>query len=162
MRETLLGTMIAGTAASLLAGILAPAVAQSPKLVAGTLTCQGKGTVGLVLGSQEMLSCKYAPTNGPQQSYSATITKIGLDIGVKGASTMVWTVLHSTTSVPAGALAGQYGGVSADASVAVGGGASVLVGGSNNSVSLQPLSVQGQTGLNLAVGVSGLTLTHVR
>ena len=123
------------------------------------LTCKGKGSIGLVLGSKQTLSCTFVPTGrAPRQNYTATITRIGLDVGVKGASTMVWTVLYSTTSVPPRALAGSYTGVSADASIGVGVGANALVGGSKKSVVLQPLSVQGQTGLNLAVGVSGLTL----
>lgn len=131
------------------------------KLQAGTLSCSGKGSVGLILGSKQSLSCVFTPVgNAPKQRYSATITKLGLDVGVKGANTIVWTVLYSTDKVPQGALAGKYAGASADVSVGIGGGANVLVGGSKNSVALQPLSVQGQTGLNLAVGVSGLTLTH--
>jgi len=132
------------------------------KLEAGTLTCKGKGAVGLIVGSKQTLTCTYVPGKGPKQTYTATITKIGLDVGVRGASTVVWTVLYSTDIVPSGGLAGSYAGVSADASVGVGGGASALVGGSNKSISLQPLSVQGQTGLNLAAGVSGLTLRHVK
>jgi hypothetical protein len=129
------------------------------KAVVGTLTCHGKGSVGLIVGSKEHLKCTYKPAaGGHADHYHATITKVGLDVGVKGASTLIWSVLGSTSGYPHGALAGQYGGVSADASVGVGGGANALVGGSNKSVVLQPLSVQGQTGLNLAVGVSELTL----
>ncbi|MGQ0457530.1 MAG: DUF992 domain-containing protein [Hyphomicrobium sp.] len=136
-----------------------PLFAQTASVVAGTLTCQGQGTVGMILGSKEELSCAYEPAGGGgAQRYQATITKFGIDIGVKGASTLIWTVLGSTNGLPRGALAGQYAGVSADASVGIGGGANALVGGSNESVVLQPLSVQGQTGLNLAVGVSELTL----
>jgi hypothetical protein len=155
----------AASAATLLVLAALPfsaASAQTAKLVTGTLTCKGKGSVGLILGSQESLSCSYDPAGKTRsQRYGATITKLGLDLGVKGASTMIWTVLASTTELPAGALAGSYGGVSADAAVGVGGGANLLVGGSNNSVVLQPLSVQGQEGLNVAVGVSGLSLTHL-
>lgn len=137
------------------------ATAQEAKVVAGTLTCQGKGSVGLILGSKQTLACKFNPAGKtPPQSYTATITKIGLDIGIKGPSVMVWTVLSATSELPAGALAGNFAGVSAEASVAVGAGANALVGGSKNSVVLQPLSVQGQTGLNLAVGVAGLKLTR--
>ncbi len=141
--------------------VIAPALAETAKVVAGTLTCKGKGSVGLIIGSKETLTCSYAPAGkSPPQSYTATITKIGLDVGIKGASTMVWTVVSSTTDLPAEALAGKYAGVSADASIGVGGGANVLVGGSKDSVSLQPLSVQGQAGLNLAVGISGLSLQY--
>jgi hypothetical protein len=139
----------------------APALSEPAKIVTGTLTCKGKGTVGLIIGSKQSFACSYVPAGKtPAQSYAATITKIGLDVGVKGASTMVWTVLSSTTDLPADALAGKYAGVSADASIGVGGGANLLVGGSKDSVVLQPLSVQGQTGVNLAVGISGLTLMH--
>lgn len=149
----------AAAAAALLAVYAIPAGAQSAKLVAGTLTCKGKGNVGLILGSNQTLSCTFSPASSrPKESYSATITKLGLDVGVTGPSTLVWTVLASTSDLPSGALAGNYGGVSADASVGIGGGAKALVGGNNKSVTLQPLSVQGQTGLNLAVGVSGLSL----
>jgi hypothetical protein len=139
----------------------ASAQSDTAKVVAGTLTCKGKGSVGLIIGSKETLTCQFSPAGkSPPQNYTATITRIGLDVGVKGASTMVWTVLYSTDEMPANALEGKYGGVSADASIGVGGGANVLVGGSKDSVLLQPLSVQGQTGINLAVGVSGLSLTH--
>jgi len=137
----------------------AAAVAQNAKLVAGTLTCKGQGSIGLLIGSKQNLSCSFDPAGKtPPHAYSATITKIGLDVGIKGPSVMVWTVLSSTNELPAGALAGSYGGLSAEASVAIGGGANALLGGSKNSVVLQPLSVQGQSGLNLAVGVAGLTL----
>lgn len=136
--------------------------AQGAKLVAGTLTCKGKGSVGMILGSKKTLSCSFNPANSkrPNESYTASITKIGLDVGVTGPSTMVWTVLASTSELPSGALAGSYAGVSADASVGVGGGANALVGGNNKTVTLQPLSVQGQTGLNLAVGVTGMSLSR--
>ncbi|MEW5964174.1 MAG: DUF992 domain-containing protein [Pseudomonadota bacterium] len=141
-------------------GAPAGSTAQEAKVVAGTLTCQGKGSVGLIIGSKQTLACKFDPAGKtPPQSYNATITKVGLDIGIKGPSVMVWTVLSATSELPAGALAGNYAGVSAEASVAVGAGANALVGGAKNSVVLQPLSVQGQTGLNLAVGVAGLKLS---
>jgi hypothetical protein len=143
---------------AILSAVATAASGESAKLIAGTLTCKGQGTIGLILGSKENLSCSYKTTSGATQSYSATITTIGLDIGIKGGSVMVWTVLGSTTDLPAGALKGKYAGVSADASLGVGVGANALVGGSKDSVVLQPLSVQGQTGINLAIGVSGLTL----
>lgn len=136
-----------------------PAVSQDPRLVAGTLTCNGAGSVGMILGSRQTLSCNFNPAGkSPPHAYSGTITKIGLDIGVRGPSTMLWTVLSSTSALPAGALAGNYAGASADVSVAIGGGANVLVGGSSNSIVLQPLSVQGQAGLNIAAGVAELSL----
>lgn len=134
--------------------------AEEAKVVAGTLTCKGKGTVGLILGSKQTLACSYNPAGkkNPKHSYTATITKLGLDIGIKGPSVMVWTVLGSTSELPGEALAGKYAGLSADASIGVGAGANALIGGSKKSVVLQPLSVQGQTGVNLAIGVAGLSL----
>jgi hypothetical protein len=135
--------------------------AQQAQLVAGTLTCHGRGHIGLILGSRQQLTCEYVPQgDGPHQFYDARITRLGLDIGVKGASVLVWTVLGASSALPAGALAGRFAGVSANASVGAGVGANVLIGGNANSVFLQPLSVQGQTGLNVAAGITGLTLTH--
>ncbi len=156
----MIATIAGATTLALSAAIHpAPAKAAEAKLVAGTLTCKGHGTVGLIIGSKESLDCDFNPAgSGPHHGYVASVTKLGLDIGVKGPSTLIWTVLSSTTALPRGALAGDYGGVSADASIGVGGGANVLLGGSNKSIALQPLSVQGQTGVNLAVGVTGLTL----
>jgi hypothetical protein len=90
--------------------------------------------------------------------YLATITKVGVDIGYKGSSTLVWTVLGSTIDVPEGALEGMYGGVTAGASVGIGANANALIGGSGKSIILQPVSVEGQTGINLSAGVAGLTL----
>lgn len=133
--------------------------AEDAKLIAGTLTCKGKGGVGLIVGSKEKLSCKYEPANGgPPRSFEGSITRVGLDIGIKGKSVMVWTVLASTTQLPAEALGGKFAGVAADASLGLGAGAQVLVGGNSKGVVLQPLSVKGETGVNVAVGVAGLTL----
>ena len=74
---------------------------------------------------------------------------------------MVW-VVYAPTTRPAGALAGSYTGASAEASVVAGVGANVLIGGSNRTVELQPVSLQGQTGLNLAAGVAEIELRWVR
>lgn len=134
------------------------AQAQTSKIVAGTLTCSSEGGVGLILGSKQTLICDYKAANGASQRYDGTITKYGLDLGVKGASVLIWTVLGSTTEMPSGALAGTYGGVSADVAVGIGAGVNALVGGSENSVVLQPISVQGEQGLNIAAGVSELRL----
>lgn len=137
-----------------------PASAQNARLTAGTLTCRGSGSVGLILGSKQRLSCVYDRVNGaPRANYSARITRIGLDIGITGRNVMVWTVLASSDELAPSALEGRYAGVSASASVGAGVGANALIGGSSNSVVLQPLSVQAQTGVNIAAGVAGLRLT---
>ena len=148
-------------ATALLVGLIvlaAPARAQN-QVVIGVLTCEGGQGIGLILGSKKTYACRYAPSNGaPPESYQASVTKIGLDIGVTGKTVIVWTVLASKPPAVPRALAGNYAGASADVALGIGGGAKVLVGGSAKSIVLQPLSLQGQTGLNLAVGIAGLTL----
>ncbi len=151
--------MLVAVVAVLGAAAGAPAYAESAKVKAGTLTCKGQGRVGLILGSRETLDCTYKPSdNRPAISLKGVVTNIGLDIGIKGKSVMIWGVLGSTTSLPGEALRGSFYGAAADASLGLGAGAKVLVGGNNKSIVLQPLSVQGQTGVNLAVGVTGLKL----
>jgi len=144
-------------AVAMAAAAAAPAMAQA-KIKAGTLTCTGGAGAGLILGSQKSYSCTYSSASGRSETYSATITKIGLDLGVTGQSVIVWTVLASTDAIASRGLAGNYAGATADVAIGVGGGAKVLVGGSSSSIVLQPISVQGQTGLNLAVGVAEMTI----
>jgi hypothetical protein len=149
--------------AFLASAVLSPAVSvaedRPAKVRTGTLTCKGQGRIGLLIGSREKLACTYVPSgNRPKRQLVGTVTNVGLDIGVKGPSVMVWGVLGSTTALPSEALRGRFVGAAADASLGLGAGAKVLVGGNSNSVVLQPLSVQGQTGVNLAVGVTGLRL----
>ncbi len=140
----------------------ATASAQDARMVAGTLNCTGKGAVGLVLGSKESLTCSYTPASGGASSYyDGTITRVGLDLGVRGKSVMVWTVLGSLSDLRDEALAGNYAGVSADAAAGLGVGANILLGGSDKSIVLQPVSVRAETGINIAVGVSGLNLVPV-
>ena len=90
------------------------------------------------------------------------MNRIGLDIGITAGGVMAWAVLGSSSAIRPGALTGRFVGASGDISVGVGAGANILIGGTAQSVSLQPLSVEGQVGLNLALGVAGLTLTPVR
>jgi Protein of unknown function (DUF992) len=133
-----------------------PAAAQ--RIKAGLLTCDVSGGIGLIIASQKQVSCVYAPDlPGPQEAYVGSFTRFGLDIGVTGAGVMVWAVFTETTRGP-GFLAGDYVGASGEVSLVAGLGANVLIGGSNRTVALQPLSVQGQVGINLAVGIGDLTL----
>ena len=148
---------VAAILAFLAIGVVAEA--EDAKMKVGTLTCNGKGGVGLIIGSQETLDCTYTPSgDSKSRRFNGTMTRIGLDIGIKGQSIIVWTVLGSTSALPGEALGGQFVGVAADASLGLGAGAQVLVGGNKKSVVLQPLSVKGQTGVNIAAGVSTLTL----
>jgi opacity protein-like surface antigen len=142
-------------AAAALLAANAPASAAVAKV--GTLTCKGGAGVGMILGSKKHYDCVFKPNKGSPQNYEGSVTKIGLDLGFTSKVTIVWAVFAST-DLPDRALAGDYVGASADASIGIGAGTKILVGGSKNSVSLQPLSVQGQTGLNLSVGVADLSL----
>jgi hypothetical protein len=144
--------------AAALATVLAtPAGAQRDRVQAGTLECSLSSSIGLIVGSQRNVACNFKPDGGPPEAYTGVMTRVGLDVGVTGGGAIIWSVFTSTNRY-AGMLAGTYVGASAEASIAAGLGANVLVGGSNRSVALQPLSVQGQVGLNIAAGVSSLEL----
>lgn len=150
-------TLFAGAAFMLAVASAGPAGAQE-RQQSGTLTCEVGGGVGFIVGSEKPVQCVYRPDGpGRPELYAGRITRAGVDIGVTAGSRIVWGVSTRTT-VPRGALAGIYSGPSAEATVGAGLGANFLVGGSNRSISLQPLSVQAQTGLNVSVGVTGLEL----
>ena len=135
-----------------------PAEAQGSYVKAGVLTCAVNPGIGLIITSTKTMSCTFVPDFRGPEYYSGRMTRVGLDIGITGATVIVWAVLASVKGFPVGALAGTYGGVSAESTVGVGLGANVLIGGSNRSFALQPLSVQGQVGLDFAVGIAQLTL----
>jgi hypothetical protein len=160
----MLRTALAATAivAALLAMDAKPLQAQS-RLQVGTLACSLSSSIGLIVGSQRNVSCSFkggAPGE-PEEAYTGTMTRVGLDIGVTGGGVIVWAVFADTTRY-VGMLNGTYVGATAEASIAAGLGANVLVGGSNHTVALQPLSVQGQIGLNVAAGVGQLELHSIR
>lgn len=153
------------TAAALLAtvafgGTTVPSKADSVEL--GLLECVVAGGTGFVFGSSKDLACEYTPANGSAatEAYFGVINKFGLDIGVTGATVIQWAVLAPTNDYEyqLGSLAGDYRGVSAEASAVAGAGVNVLVGGSDDTFSLQPVSVQAQDGVNVAVGVAELQL----
>ena len=125
----------------------------------GVLACDMAPTIGLIVGSRQKISCVFSPDGGgPRESYAGAINRIGLDIGITAGGKMLWGVFSRTSAIPPRSIAGTYVGASGDASLGLGVGANVLVGGSRESVSLQPLSVEGTAGINLALGVAGMTL----
>ena len=154
---------IAALAVAAAVAIPAQSMAQGrDRTKVGTLTCDISGGIGLIIASKKSLTCMFTPSAaGPREVYTGSISKFGLDVGATTGGEMVWSVF-APSNKKFGALAGHYGGASAEATVGAGLGANVLVGGSNRTVALQPVSVQGQTGLNLAVGVSGLDLHPAR
>ncbi|MET3910465.1 hypothetical protein ABID59_004823 [Bradyrhizobium sp. S3.3.6] len=135
-----------------------PALAQVQPVRAGGLTCDAAPRVGLIVGSRQTLRCVFRSNSGRQYRYSGTIGRLGLDIGVTGGGRLFWGVFAPTSHVGYGSLRGTYVGASGNASFGPGLGANVLIGGSNRTISLQPLSVEGQIGVNLALGVARLTL----
>ena len=141
----------------------APSMAQGrDRTKVGTLTCDISGGLGLIITSHKDLTCMFTPSQpGPREVYVGSINKFGLDLGATTGGEMVWAVFAPSTR-RFGALTGHYGGASAEATVGAGLGANVLVGGSDRTVTLQPVSVQGQAGLNVAAGVAEMNLRPAR
>lgn len=142
--------------------ICSPASAQS-RVKVGTLACNMSGGLGMIVASRKELRCSFSPSDRRwrREAYAGSITRVGLDLGATAGGHLLWAV-YAPTSAGRWALAGRYGGASAEATLGAGVGANALVGGSNRTVTLQPLSVQGQTGVSLAAGVSGLELRPMR
>ncbi len=157
MRRTLTAFAVVAVAAAVF--LPAASMAQAPnRAKVGTLTCDISGGIGLIITSKKAIACMFTPAQpGPREVYTGAISKFGLDVGATSGGEMIWSVF-APSNKHFGALAGNYAGGSAEVTVGAGLGANVLVGGSNRTVALQPVSVQGQTGLNLAVGVSELLL----
>jgi hypothetical protein len=147
----------AGFVAASLAAAAMPAYAQGTSVQIGTLSCSMSAGIGLIVGSQRNVSCNFQSNAGPPEAYVGTMTIVGLDIGFTTGSAMIWGVSTSTTRY-VGMLSGTYVGATAQATAVAGVGANALVGGSNHSIALQPLSVQGQVGLNAAGGIGALEL----
>jgi len=158
MRGRLSSLAVGAAAVALALTSTDPASAQRAR--AGVLTCDVSAGIGLILGSQKQVSCLFSPEQPgfPQEAYIGAFTRFGLDIGITAAGVMVWAVFVDTNRGP-GFLAGNYVGASGEATIAAGLGANVLIGGSNRTVALQPVSVSGQVGLNLALGVGDLSLS---
>ena len=150
-------TVVSAMALLMLAAV--PAAAKSGVKV-GVLQCDVSGGIGLIIGSSKAVACTFKGEGGVEH-YEGRLGKLGIDIGVTNDVAMGWLVF-APGKINKGALAGTYGGASAEATVAVGLGANVLVGGSDKSIALQPLSMQAQTGLNVAAGLASLTLNYVK
>jgi Protein of unknown function (DUF992) len=155
-RSLVLGALAAG----LLAAPLSSADAQQPmtRVQVGVLECRGGTSIGFIVGSVTNLGCVLRVEGVPEDRYVATIRKVGLDLGITEETALAWGVFAPTARLGPGDLAGNYAGAQGSASLGVGAGGNVLVGGSNNSIALQPLSLQGQVGVNIAAGLESLEL----
>lgn len=147
---------LAGAVLAIAAGFTVPASADTA-MKAGFLTCDVSSGWGFVFGSTRDVKCTYTQNNQTER-YVGHIDKYGIDIGYVTGGLVLWAVVAPTTNLGKGALAGSYTGLTGGAAVGVGGNANVLMGGSEKSVSLQPVSIEGTAGLNVAAGVAQIVL----
>ena len=146
-----------------LLGLPLQAQAQAPSqqggtVRVGTLRCDVAGSTAFIFGSTRAIACDFVNVNGKRERYTGEISRYGVDLGFTQAAVMLWAVVAPTTDLQPGVLAGTFVGASGAATVGIGAGVNVLVGGSNRSIELQPLSIEGNTGLNIALGVAELRL----
>lgn len=155
-------TLLAAAAGGILAATSIASTSHAESGVQlGQLSCDVEGGIGFIFGSSKNLTCTFTPANDrhPIETYTGTIDKYGIDIGVTGETVILWTVVAAQEEKYAPrALAGTYSGATASAAFAVGLGANVLVGGSSEAFALQPLSVSGSSGINVAVGFAQIKL----
>ena len=152
--------ILAGVAIATLVASFAGAHAQQPmqRVQVGVLECRGGSSVGFIVGSVTTLGCVLRIDGLPEDRYVATIRKVGVDLGITQETALAWGVFAPVARLGPGDLAGTYAGAQGSAAVGVGAGGNVLVGGSDNSIALQPLSLQGQVGLSVAAGLESLEL----
>ncbi len=141
-----------------LAALAGSAQAAPSGVKVGTLTCNVASGWGFVFGSSKDLHCNFRPNGHRGEHYVGSISKFGVDIGYTEGGVLVWGVFAPSSDVRPGALQGDYAGATASATIGVGLGANVLIGGLDKSIALQPLSVEGNTGLNVAAGVGAISL----
>jgi len=128
----------------------------------GMLRCKLNPSIGFIIFGHQSMECRFVPSRpGPAQIYDGALNTVGIDIGVVGTGGLAWAVLAPTSGVAAGALAGEYVGASGDVALGAGIGANVLIGGSQRSIALQPVSVEGSVAMNITLGLSALQLRYV-
>jgi len=160
-KETAMRVILA-IAAVMMTAVLAPKSADAAATVRmGSLECNVSGETGFIVGSKAGLDCQFKRANGTVEDYDGSITKLGLDVGFTAETVLIWAVFAPSTQLTPGAIEGRYYGVQASATAGVGVGANVLVGGFDRAINLQPLSVQGQTGVDVAAGVAEMHLRYV-
>jgi len=150
--------LIAALAAG--AALSTPALAGDGGVKIGTLSCHESSGWGFIFGSSHEVRCIYSGGSGHVEHYIGNISKFGVDIGYQKSGVLLWTVVAPGPEVGRGGLAGHYGGLTAGASAIVGASANALVGGSRKNIALQPLSIEGTTGLNVAAGIGDISLHY--
>ena len=145
--------IITATVAALSFSVATTSAQAQSRVRAGGLSCNLSPTVGLIIGSRQQVQCTFTPGGGgPVEYYSGHVNRLGLDLGVTAGGRMIWGVFARTAKLPPRTLAGTYVGASGDASLGLGGGANVLIGGFDRSFALQPVSIENNAGLNVAAG----------
>jgi len=145
---------------AMLTALISTAHGQQPaqKVQVGVLECRGGPSIGFIVGAVTNLACVLRVNGVPEDRYIATIQKVGLDIGITESTALAWNVFAPIAQPGRGDITGTYVGVDAMAAAVVGVGGNVLLGGSNNSIALQPISLQAETGLIVAAGLERLDL----
>jgi hypothetical protein len=156
MTETL--RFVTGLAAAFLAASAFGLPASADGIKVGVLTCNVSSGWGFIFGSSRHFRCNFAPSKGYGEHYAGTVTKFGVDVGYAAGGVLIWDVIAPQSGLGRGALAGSYAGATASATADIGVGANELIGGFDRSITLQPVSVEGNTGLNVAPGIGAITL----
>lgn len=151
-------TMLKAGLAAVAMLAFAPAASADPGVRVGTLQCHVQEGWGHVIASDRDMDCVFSPVDGRNQHYRGSLKRYGLDIGYTSDATLIWGVIAPSSEVGDTALEGDYGGASAQVTAGIGVGANALIGGLDRSIALQPLSVEGNTGVALAAGVGVITL----
>ncbi len=157
MTKTFRRLTITALMASSIVGFSAAAKADGIKI--GVLTCHESSGWGFIFGSSKGLMCQFSAGHGDGDRYTGTVTKFGVDIGYTSSAVIIWDVFAPNSGMQRGALAGDYAGAQASAAVGAGVGANVLIGGLDRSITLQPVSIEGETGLNVAAGIGAISLS---
>lgn len=155
---TLKHHLAAGAAATVITAMALAAPAQAAGVKVGVLTCHVSSGWGFIFGSSKDLRCNFSPSRGYGERYEGSVSKFGVDVGYTSGGVIVWDVVAPTSTMRRGALAGSYAGATASATAGLGVGANVLVGGLDHSIALQPVSIEGNTGLNVAAGIGAINL----
>jgi hypothetical protein len=146
---------------ALIAMLAAPAVAQAPPswTQVGMLNCRLNPSIGFIIAGHQTMECRFTQNAPyPPQAYEGALNTVGINIGFTAGGVLGWAVFAPTVGAPAGALAGEYLGASADVGLGLGVGANVLIGGSGRTFALQPLSIEGSVAVDVTLGVSALKL----
>lgn len=153
--------LAASAAVAAIAALAFGAPADAAGVKVGVLTCHESSGWGFIFGSSKKLHCDFSPSRGYGERYNGTVSKFGVDVGYTAGGILVWDVVAPNSGMRRGALTGDYAGATASATAGVGVGANVLVGGLDRSVALQPVSIEGNTGLNVAAGIGAINLHYV-